>query len=98
MPIFNITFSRHARQQAKIRDSMADLSLVQRYAAEIAQHEDALEVRVVIRKHEYYALPDGSNGDLTIACVDPRSGIVKTVMLQRSSQSTRKNSRETPYI
>jgi hypothetical protein len=50
----------------------------------------AEEVRVIVCQLDVIIhAPDGSNGDLVIACVDRRSLTVKTVMLQRSTQVRR---------
>lgn len=59
--------------------------------------KDAQEVRVIVRTVQGTVrlqdgsfgvfLPDGSNGQLVVACVDPRTLTVKTVMLQRVRQA-----------
>ena len=55
------------------------------------------EVRVVVKRIEYTYLPDGSNGDCVLACVTP-DGIIKTVMLQRSSQVEHKSRTDTSAL
>jgi hypothetical protein len=88
--------SKHATERIDGRGITSDRevnAVVSSYAAEIRQHQSEFEVRVVVRSLRFkVSLPDGSNGDLVIACVDPRSLVVKTVMLQRRGQAQRKAS------
>jgi hypothetical protein len=58
------------------------------------------EVRVIVKRLRVQVfLPDGSNGDVILACVDPVTLNVKTVMLQRSAQVERKaKSGESSYL
>lgn len=79
------------------------------HAAEsgIKKFTDSQEVRVIVKtvcgsvrlqdgSFGVY-LPDGSNGQLVVACMDPRTLTVKTVMLQRERQA-RGHSKSVPYI
>lgn len=51
------------------------------------QKSKAPEVRLVVRTFKAEVLcSDGSNGDVVLACIDPQTVTVKTVMLQRSGQ------------
>jgi hypothetical protein len=53
----------------------------------IRRHWEQHEVRVIIKTLKaVIELPDGSNGDVVVACVDPASVTVKTVMLERAEQ------------
>lgn len=83
----------HARQQIQKRPVVSDrevLAAVASKASEIAE-TDAYEVRVIVKTlPEKVYFPDGSNGDTVLACVDPDTMNIKTVMLQRSSQVERK--------
>lgn len=45
------------------------------------------EALVVVKRFTHKVVcPDGSNGNLLIACVQPRDLYIKTIMLQRSEQ------------
>lgn len=55
------------------------------------RRSQAAEVRVIVREFKVQVVcADGSNGDVVLACVDPRTVTVKTVMLQRSTQVAHK--------
>lgn len=90
----------HAKQQIASRAVTTESEVL----AAVNRHENAIrssrahEVRVVVKvlTASVY-LPDGSNGDVVLACVDPSTVRVKTVMVQRRSQAIRK-SREVPYL
>jgi hypothetical protein len=50
------------------------------------------EVRVIVKRFSRIVhLPDGSNGDNVVACIDPKARTVMTVMLQRSNQIAAKS-------
>jgi len=93
-PILSI----HASQQIATRRITTEeevLQAVARYSARILCSR-APEVKVIVRTYRTrIILNDGSNGDVVLACVDPQTLIIKTVMLQRSSQVERKRQYET---
>lgn len=95
-----VKLTLHAREQCHQRGFSTDEveSVVNKYASRIGESR-SWEVRVVVKKlsGKVY-LPDGSNGDVILACVDPVRMTVKTVMLQRYSQVVRKASCEADYI
>ena len=73
------------------------LSAVNRQADKI-ENKSAWQVKVIVKILPVrVALPDGSNGDLVIAAVDPQRQVVKTVMLERRSQVNRRSKSE-PYL
>lgn len=48
------------------------------------------EVKVIVKTFSAkVTCADGSNGECVVACVDARSGVIKTVMLKRRSQVQR---------
>jgi len=93
-PILSI----HASKQIATRHITTEeevLQAVARHSARI-QRSRAPEVKVIVRTFRTrIVLNDGSNGDVVLACVDPQTLVVKTVMLQRSSQVERKRQYET---
>ncbi len=92
--MFGIRLSRHAKEQCDARGiaSTEEVEAAVKKAAAKIGKSNTWEVRVVVKQFSNkVSLPDGSNGNLVIACVDPQSGTVKTVMLQRESQTRRKN-------
>lgn len=92
--------TKHALDQCLTRGFDPDevLSAVQDHEREISR-SDAWEVRVVVKVYPVSRyLPDGSNGDTVIACVNPRTLRITTVMLQRDSQVRRKDGTEAPYV
>ena len=96
MALFRLT--RHAQEQIDTRGVTTGaevLGAVNRYADEIENTRE-WQVKVVVKRltAKVY-LPDGSNGDVVLAAVDPGSGNVKTIMLQRGSQVERKSKDET---
>jgi len=87
------TLTKHAWEQCQIRDIRSDtvLAVVNRKSVQIRQFQSDYEVKVIIgRLSVKVFLPDGSNGDTVLACVDPRNNTVKTVMFQRWAQVSRK--------
>lgn len=57
------------------------------------------EARVIVKiLQSIVTCEDGSNGDVIVACVDPSTLKVKTVMLQRKSQVQRKQEKEQCYV
>lgn len=67
------------------------LTAVNRVAGRV-QSSKCSECRVIVKVFSrQYQLSDGSNGDVVLACVDPGTLKVKTVMLQRKSQVIRKS-------
>lgn len=91
----SLTF--HARSQCKSRgvSPREVLRAVEQVESQIKAASDQYEAKVVVKTlHGHVFLPDGSNGDTVIACVDTRTLRVKTVMLQRSTQVERKSKYE----
>jgi hypothetical protein len=97
----DVSLSWHAKDQCKVRgiDPREVLATVRGWRREI-ERSGAWEVRVVVGFYQVKQVcEDGSNGDLVLACVDPRNLKIKTVMLQRSSQAYRKQADgEAPYF
>lgn len=95
-----VTLSFHARLQIANRAVVSEeevLAAVSRHERTLS-HAFAPEIRVVVKTMKVSTyLPDGSNGDVVVACVDTRSLKVKTVLLSRSAQVERR-SREVPYL
>lgn len=82
-----VTITEHAKGQLQARGIATPDEVMQA----VARHEGRItrakvsDVRVIVKRTTYQFLADGSNGDVVVACVTP-SGIIKTVMLQRSAQ------------
>lgn len=94
-PILSI----HASQQIATRHISTQeevLQAVSRHASHILRLAGRTdEVKVIVRTYQTrIVLNDGSNGDVVLACVDCRTLVIKTVMLQRSSQVARKRQYE----
>lgn len=96
-----IRLSRHAKEQCETRgfDPNEVESICAGREAQIKKHSNRTnEVRVVVKRYAAQQVcSDGSNGDIAVACVDTRNGVVKTVMLQRRTQAQRKRN-DTPYL
>jgi len=87
---------KHVRHVSNLISEWEVLSACQSREAEIINH--STEVRVIVKQlRVVVTAPDGSNGDLVVACIDPISRRVKTVMLQRHWQAERK-SQDIPYL
>ncbi len=100
MGILNVFFSKHATLQADARDiNQAEvLEAVQKNADKIARMSSRTnEVKVIVKHTKYTVARDGSNGDMIVACVDAKTGTIKTVMYQNQWQVSYK-SKETPYV
>jgi hypothetical protein len=84
----------HAAEQCASRgitDPAEVLSACRKVENQIAA-ADAWEVLVIVKVFAAkQTLPDGSNGEVVLAAVDPDSGFVKTVFLQRKTQVIRKH-------
>jgi len=87
---------KHVKHVSNLISEWEVLSACESKAAEISAH--SREVRVIVKRlRAVVTAPDGSNGDLIVACIDPIGACVKTVMLQRNSQAKRK-SQDVPYL
>jgi len=82
--------TEHARAQLAARPACGTerevLGAVDRRCFEISRSnrpEVLVQVKILGTQVAY---PDGSNGDVVLAAVDPRTLKVKTIMLQRSTQ------------
>jgi hypothetical protein len=98
--MFKLTF--HAIQQIlsrKVVDEAAVLDAVNKNGAKIERlGKSHNEVRVIVKTLKGRVVcPDGSNGNLVVACIDPKTQNVKTVMLTNSYQVNEKI-HEVPYI
>lgn len=93
--------TRHAQEQISNRPVVTEaevLGAVLSKEREIVQARST-EVRVIVKTlKSKVRFPDGSNGDVVLACVDSRSLAVKTVMLQRASQVERKRRAGEAYL
>ena len=96
-----ITISYHAKSQIETRA----VCTVREVQEAVTQHLGGKqlkhrEAKIIVKSlPSYVVLPDGSNGTIVIACVDTRTLVVKTVMLQRRSQVIRKSKvRSSEYI
>ena len=70
-----------------------------RNKADAIKSASAPEVRVtVVRFSAVVQAPDGSNGDLLVACIDPVEHKIKTVMLQRHEQAEQEDRRKVQYV
>jgi hypothetical protein len=96
-----IRMSKHANEQCESRGfDPNEVSAVVNGKGERIQKSKSWEVRVIVKVFRAILhLPDGSNGDCVVACVDPESRTVKTVMLQRRTQvEHKKHYREADYL
>lgn len=59
---------------------------INQYRPELSNMHDNEQVMIVIRQLGQTMSRNGSNGNLVVACVDPRTVTVKTVMLRHSRQ------------
>jgi hypothetical protein len=94
-----IRLTRHAVEQISKRSVTTESEVfesVNRLEGKITA-SNCFEVRVIVRRLSVtLTTPDGSTGDLIIACIDPTNRTIKTVMLQNSWQAAKK-SKEVPY-
>jgi len=85
----NIRFSKHARQRLDDRGvtEAEVLASIEKVLPRIIGRKES-EIRVLIRKlPRTVRTPDGSTGNLVVACIDTASLTVKTVMLRQSNQA-----------
>ena len=96
----NIILTNHAIEQINSRNICTPdevLLAVNRHSKEIEKSK-AWQVKVIVKSlPRFIYLPDGSNGDIVIAAIDPGRLTIKTVMLERRSQINR-HSRNEPYL
>ena len=84
-----VRMSRHAREQLASRAVVTEEEVIDactKVEGQIASSRDWQAVVVVKTLEQKVSFPDGSNGDMVVACVDPDSRVVKTVMLRRQEQ------------
>jgi hypothetical protein len=92
--MYTVTLSQHSKERILTRlngltDEAEVIRAVTRQLPAILGIQ-APEVKIVIKTLKVFLyLDDESNGDAVVACVDPRSLRVKTVMLTRQSQLKR---------
>jgi len=65
---------------------------VDKYRPELSRMHDYNQVHIVLKKLDKVCHIHGSSGDLVVACVDPRTVTVKTVMLRYHWQMGQKMS------
>lgn len=90
----NARLTYHAREQITSRGITTDSEVLDAVNQRVDQvsGSKSWEVKVVVKRLEAKVYcPDGSNGDVVVACVDPKNLAVKTVMLQRAAQVARKS-------
>jgi len=88
-----IELTLHASEQIQSRGVVTATEVLEavRRNEDVISQSQSCQVMVIVKTFSgKICLPDGSNGDTVLACVDPRTMRVKTVMLQRSSQVERK--------
>jgi len=84
-----VVISGHAARQAALRgiSTEAVVQKVEQVFDRVARSK-AREVRVLVaRLPRVVQAPDGSRGSLVVACIEPRSMTVKTVMYRLPGQT-----------
>lgn len=83
-----VKLSRHAAEQCACRGIATPdevLGACRGHEREIEASE-AYQVKVIIKRLAYEIRTSGSEGSVVVACVDPKTLVVKTVMLERPIQ------------
>jgi len=83
--------TNHAIERIKTRfvgiTSVSEVEdIINKFRPELSKLSDRDQVMVVIKKLDKVCHINGSHGNVVIACVDPRTVTVKTVMLRHSGQ------------
>lgn len=93
-----VTITKHAEDQCNSRGIATPLEVLQavrQVEGRLPRHVD--NIKIVVKRTVFSFLPDGSNGDCVVACVTG-TGIIKTVMLERSAQLQSQRRRGTMVI
>lgn len=87
MIISNEFITRHAKKRIQTRmvgiiTLQEIMDRVDRYRPDLAKMHAYDQVHIVMKKLDKVCHINGSSGNLVVACVDPRTVTVKTVMLR----------------
>lgn len=81
-----VTITKHAENQCYARGIATPSEVIQAVEqVEGRLPRQADNVKIIVKRTVFRFLGDGSNGDCVVACVTG-TGVIKTVMLERSNQ------------
>jgi hypothetical protein len=89
------TISKHAREKIQVRKIASEREVLtaldkKTKLIKIAGNH-VVEVRVIVKRLSAVVYcPDGSNGNIVVACIDTRNNKVKTIMLTNTYQIKKK--------